>query len=80
MASANLSPSGPTRGKPPEGTPHPMPAFLLAAVRAFAALVGPREIAGLAGLSLFTEGARMVYPPLGFLVPGAALVYLALKA
>lgn len=42
---------------------------------AIAGLIGPRESGLLAGLGLLGYGAFQVYPPAGFFLPGAVLLY-----
>lgn len=41
-------------------------------------VIGPREIGLLAGLVLVGYGAWSVYPPAGFVAPGAVLLYVVI--
>jgi hypothetical protein len=41
-------------------------------------LIGPREFGLLSGLALLGYGAGAVYPPAGFVLPGAVLLYVAI--
>jgi len=52
---------------------------LRSAAAKLAAAVAARELALLIGLALLAGGAAQIYPPAAYLVPGAILVYVAIK-
>lgn len=50
---------------------------ITAATAVLAAPIGFREILLFGGSALLSVGAWLVYPPAGFIVPGAILVYVS---
>lgn len=45
---------------------------------AVAGLIGPREAGLIMGLALLGYGAALVYPPAGFILPAAVLLYVVI--